>query len=87
MVEKFGFIRKIIINIKNWVMGLVNRDVRPVDTKTTDSGIKLETELEKEELEYLFELIKKSNFPGTDLQVIYKIIIKLQNQYMIKTNK
>ena len=63
-------------------MGIVKKDVTP-----TDNGVKLEIELEKEDLEYLFELIKKSSFPGTDFELIYKIIIKLQNHYMIKTNK
>jgi hypothetical protein len=54
--------------------------------ESINSNAKLETNLTSEELEYLFELIKKSNFPGTDLQVIYKIIIKLQNQYLILTS-
>jgi hypothetical protein len=68
-----------------WVMGIVSKQLKQEEVQPT---IKLETTLTSEELEYLFELIKKSNFPGTDLQLIYKIIIKLQNQYMLlKENK
>lgn len=62
-------------------MAIIAKDVKQ---KQDATPVQLETELDKEELEYLFELIKKSNFPGTDLQLIYKIIIKLQNQYLSK---
>jgi hypothetical protein len=71
-----------------WVMGIVSKQIKQEEVQSIDSSVKLETNLTSEELEYLFELIKKSNFPGTDLQLIYKIIIKLQNQYMLlKENK
>jgi hypothetical protein len=66
-----------------WVMGIVSKQIKQEEVQSIDSSVKLETNLTSEELEYLFELIKKSNFPGTDLQLIYKIIIKLQNQYML----
>ena len=69
-------------------MGIVSKQIKQEEVQSIDSSVKLETNLTSEELEYLFELIKKSNFPGTDLQLIYKIIIKLQNQYMLlKENK
>ena len=64
-------------------MGIVSKQIKQEEVQSIDSSVKLETNLTSEELEYLFELIKKSNFPGTDLQLIYKIIIKLQNQYML----
>jgi hypothetical protein len=72
-----------------WVMGIVSKQIKQTEQEkieSINSNAKLETNLTSEELEYLFELIKKSNFPGTDLQVIYKIIIKLQNQYLILTS-
>ena len=69
-------------------MGIVSKQIKQEEVQSIDSSVKLETNLTSEELEYLFELIKKSNFPGTDLQLIYKMIIKLQNQYMLlKENK
>jgi len=72
-----------------WVMGIISKQIKQTEQEkieSINSNAKLETNLTSEELEYLFELIKKSNFPGTDLQVIYKIIIKLQNQYLILTS-
>ena len=70
-------------------MGIISKQIKQTEQEkieSINSNAKLETNLTSEELEYLFELIKKSNFPGTDLQVIYKIIIKLQNQYLILTS-
>ena len=61
--------------IKKWYMGLINKN-EDINTKNEDTNLTIE------ELEYLFNLIKKSNFPGTDLQVIYHIIIKLQKLYI-----
>jgi hypothetical protein len=72
-----------------WVMGIVSKQIKEIEQEkieSINSNVKLETNLTSEELEYLFKLIKKSNFPGADLQVIYKIIIKLQNQYLILTS-
>lgn len=37
-----------------------------------------------EEFEYLFTLIKNSTFKGTELEIIYSIILKLQKRYLEK---
>ena len=37
-------------------------------------------QLTKDELKYLLTLISKSEFIGKDLQIIYSIVAKLQNQ-------
>ncbi len=37
-----------------------------------------------EEFEYLFNLIKNSTFKGTELEIIYSIILKLQKRYLEK---
>jgi len=37
-------------------------------------------ELSKDELKYLIQLIGRSEFQGKDLQVLYSITAKLQNQ-------
>jgi hypothetical protein len=37
-----------------------------------------------EEFEYLFSLIKNSTFKGTELEIIYSIILKLQKRYLEK---
>ena len=38
------------------------------------------TELDDNELKYLITLIGKSDFKGVDLQIVYTITAKLQNQ-------
>jgi hypothetical protein len=37
--------------------------------------------LEKQEIEFILHTIKHSNFKGEDLDILYKTVIKLQNQY------
>ena len=38
--------------------------------------------LDKQEIELMLDIIKKSNFKGSDLELLYKLVIKLQNQYI-----
>jgi hypothetical protein len=38
-------------------------------------------ELSKQEIEYLLLLIKDSKFLGEHLEIVYNIVIKLQNQH------
>ena len=42
--------------------------------------------LEKQEIEFILHTIKHSNFKGEDLDILYKTVVKLQNQY-IKLDK
>jgi len=42
--------------------------------------------LEKQEIEFILNTIKESNFKGEDLDILYKTVVKLQNQY-IKLDK
>lgn len=42
-------------------------------------------ELTKEEYEFIFQLIKNSSFKGTELQLIFGILSKLQTKYLEKT--
>ena len=64
---------KRIKKIKNKVMGLLEKQ------KKTQPPKKL-TELNEDELKYLITLIGKSEFKGIDLQIVYSITAKLQNQ-------
>ena len=52
------------------------------DLKKTQRKQQLDfqAELTKEELKYLIQLIGRSEFTGKDLQVLYSITAKLQNQ-------
>jgi len=40
--------------------------------------------LNKQEIEYLLLLIKDSKFLGEHLEILYNIVIKLQNQHLNK---
>lgn len=39
-------------------------------------------ELTKEEYEFIFQLIKNSSFKGTELQIIFGILSKIQTKYL-----
>jgi len=58
-------------------MGLLNKINSP--TPSPDS-------LDKQEIEFILRTIKESNFKGEELDTLYKIVVKLQNQY-IKLDK
>ena len=45
------------------------------------------TQLNENELQYLLSLIARSDFKGTDIQIMYNITAKLQNQLIDKTKK
>jgi len=38
--------------------------------------------LEKQEIEFILNTIKESTFKGKDLDMLYKVVVKLQNQYV-----
>lgn len=48
--------------------------------KSKNGGV----DLTIEEFEYLFNLIKNSTFKGTELEIVYSIILKLQKRYLEK---
>jgi hypothetical protein len=46
------------------------------------------TQLSVDEYEFLFKLIKSSTFKGDDIDILYKLILKLQSNYVsLKNNK
>lgn len=59
----------------------VQKEEQPVESKRPKSG---GVDLTIEEFEYLFNLIKNSTFKGTELEIIYSIILKLQKRYLEK---
>jgi hypothetical protein len=44
-------------------------------------------QLNTKELEIILSLIKRSTFLGEDIEILYNMIIKLQNQYIEQTKK
>ena len=43
------------------------------------------SQLNAKELEVLLSLIKTSTFLGEDVEIIYNMVVKLQNQYLEQT--
>ena len=64
--------------LKNKVMGVLDKQKTKNQQKHQQQN-KL-TQLSEIELKYLIGLIGKSEFKGSDLQLIYSITAKLQNQ-------
>jgi uncharacterized protein YfkK (UPF0435 family) len=70
--------------ISKKIMALITNNINQsnqLNSETDETNSELNLTIE--ELEYLFNLIKKSNFSGAELEVIYRIIIKLQKQYIL----
>ena len=49
---------------------------------TKKKQLDFQSELTKEELKYLLNLIANSEFKGVDLQIIYSITAKIQNKIL-----
>ncbi len=64
--------------IKNKVMGVLDKQKTKNQQKQQQQNIL--TQLSEIELKYLIGLIGRSEFKGSDLQLIYSITAKLQNQ-------
>jgi hypothetical protein len=64
-------------------MSIVKKQEEKKKTKTQLEKEKNFKELTKDELKYLIQLIGRSEFIGKDLQVLYSITAKLQNQLNI----
>ena len=61
-------------------MSIVNKIEQKKKTKAQLEKQKQYTELTKDELKYLIQLIGRSEFTGKDLQILYSLTAKLQNQ-------
>tara|TARA_R110000796_G_C14505724_1_gene429381 strand:+ start:755 stop:949 length:195 start_codon:yes stop_codon:yes gene_type:complete len=61
-------------------MSIAQKQEERKQTKAKLEKQKQYTELTKEELKYLIQLIGRSEFTGKDLQTLYSITAKLQNQ-------
>lgn len=78
-------------------MGLLDKLGKPKDAQkivsinSTGNYVNVEAEkhldLTKEEYEFLFAIIKNSTFRGTELEIIYSILGKLQTKYLDKVSK
>ena len=64
--------------VKNKVMGVLDKQKNK--QKLAQQKAQQLTQLTDVELKYLISLIGKSDFKGIDLQLVYSITAKLQNQ-------
>ena len=58
-------------------MGLFDKVQNQQKTKPSPTD-----NLDKQEIEFILNTIKESNFKGEDLDILYKVVVKLQNQYV-----
>ncbi len=77
----YGFMYK----IKKLIMGLLDKKNKQLKEKENKNNKQnelnlLRTQLTSNEIQYLIGLIARSDFKGSDLQIIFQITAKLQNQ-------
>jgi hypothetical protein len=73
---------RLITKIKDLVMGILDKQKtknKHIKNKPSSNTNHL-TNLTTSEVKYLLQLISKSEFKGADLQMIFTITAKLQNQ-------
>ena len=64
------------LNAENLIIG--NKEVAQERLASNDTTEKLT----REELQFLLSMIKQSTFQGEAIEMLYKLVIKLQNQYI-----
>jgi hypothetical protein len=70
-------------------MSLLNKNqsnIQNIVSPTKGDTITTNDNLKSEELVYLLHLLKETTFKGQDVEKVYNLILKLQNQYL-KQNK
>jgi hypothetical protein len=67
-------------------MGITAKNIRIGTFEDNNIPTSLDSnKLEKEELELLINLIKRSSFLGEHVEIVYNIVLKLQNQFLEET--
>jgi hypothetical protein len=85
-MKVFGYILKIIKSFLKKVMGFNATNVLVKDENKSKIQNSLSSnQLNVREIEILLSLMKRSTFLGEDIEPIYNLIIKLQNQYLEQT--
>ena len=59
--------------------------IAPVSNKSIVPTSTDPNKLEKEELELLLTLIKRSQFLGEHVEIVYNMTVKIQNQFLEET--
>jgi hypothetical protein len=85
-MKAFGYILKIVKSFLKKVMGFNATNVLVKDENKSKVQNSLSSnQLNVREIEILLSLMKRSTFLGEDIEPIYNLIIKLQNQYLEQT--
>jgi hypothetical protein len=79
VMKVFGFIRK-NFNIKRG-MGLKATNTL-IKNETPNKKTSLPDQLNEIEIATLLSLIKRSTFTGEDIEPLYNLVLKLQQQYL-----
>lgn len=75
--KKFSpFLKQIVMAFK------AKNKVSPPKPKTQSPLPSLKDNLDKQELTIILNMIKETKFKGEDIELLYKLVIKLQNQYL-----
>jgi hypothetical protein len=77
IMKKYGFI---VNKIKKFIMGLIEKN-----TKGNNTVIQNE-ELNKDEYEFLFNVLRNCDFKGHQVESLYNIVVKLQKKYVNLVN-
>lgn len=59
-------------------------DLKSLRSKAVGSVNNTDVPFTKKELEFLLDMIAKSNFEGKDVQIVYETAVKLQQKLIIK---
>jgi hypothetical protein len=76
-MKKYGF----IVKIKKIIMGLVDKN-----TNTKGNVITNNEDLNKDEYEFLFNVLRNCDFKGHQVESLYNIVVKLQKKYVNLVN-
>ena len=78
-MKKYGF----IVKIKKFIMGLVEKNTKG----NTNTVIQNNNEdLNKDEYEFLFNVLRNCDFKGHQVEPLYNIVVKLQKKYVNLVN-
>ena len=77
IMKKYGFI---VNKIKKFIMGLVEKNTKGNNTTVQND------ELNKDEYEFLFNVLRNCDFKGHQVESLYNIVVKLQKKYVNLVN-
>ena len=76
-MKKYGF----IVKIKKFIMGLVDKNTKGNTVVQNNNE-----DLNKDEYEFLFNVLRNCDFKGHQVESLYNIVVKLQKKYVNLVN-